>query len=176
MPDVQIRLLAPPDAAAFRALRLRCFREHAQAFTSSFEEESLKPQAVFEARLAQGGREKFWGAFAPGGAGALVGMVGLDRDPRLHCQHKGTVIAMYVAPEWAGRGVARALLDALLQEARALGLERLVLTVTHGNQPAERLYQRMGFVSFGVEPGAIKVNQRLYDKNHMGLLLQSPIA
>jgi len=171
MPDVRIRVLEPADAVAFRDLRLRCFREHASAFTSSFEEESRKPLAASQARLTPGGREKFWGAVTHAGSDVLVGMVGLDRDPRRHCQHKGTVIAMYVAPEWTGRGLARALLDAVLQEARAVGLERLVLTVTQGNQPAERLYQRMGFESFGIEPGAIKVGQRLYDKNHMALLL-----
>ena len=169
--DVQVRPLGPPDAAAFRALRLRGFREHPEAFTTSYEEESLKPLPVSEARLSQTGREKFWGAFTQDGKGDLVGMVGLDRDPRRHCQHKGMVIAMYVASEWAGRGLGRALLGAVLQDAKAAGLERLVLTVTRGNQAAEHLYQRTGFASFGVEPGATKVNQQLYDKTYMGLVL-----
>jgi RimJ/RimL family protein N-acetyltransferase len=169
--DVQVRPLGPPDAAAFRALRLRGFREHPEAFTTSYEEELLKPVSVSEVRLGQTGREKFWGAFTHHGKGDLVGMVGLDRDPRRHCQHKGMVIAMYVATEWTGHGLGRALLGAVLQDAKAAGLERLVLTVTRGNQAAEHLYQRTGFVSFGIEPGAIKVNQQLYDKNYMGLVL-----
>ena len=56
-------------------------------------------------------------------------------------------------------------------DARASDLELLVLTVTHGNDGAEKLYLDMGFQSFGIEPGAIKVENRLYDKNHMYLLL-----
>lgn len=169
--NVLIRPLGPLDAQPFRALRLRALQEHPDAFTSSFEEEVHKPLSLSEARLAPSGREKFWGAVTDGGTGALVGMVGLDRDPRRHCQHKGTVVAMYVAPQWTGHGLGRALLAAVLQEARAAGLERLVLTVTRGNQAAEQLYQRVGFVSFGVEPGAIKVQQQLFDKNYMGLVL-----
>ncbi len=169
--ELNIRVLSPADATAFRALRLRALKEHPDAFTSSFEEEQHKPLALSEARLAPSGREKFWGAWTEDGGGELVGMVGLDRDPRRHCQHKGTVVAMYVAPAWTGRGLGHALLAALLQEARSLGLERLVLTVTRGNQAAEQLYQRVGFVTFGVEPGAIKVQQQLFDKTYMGLVL-----
>ena len=163
-----IRRLQPGDAADYRKLRLRAFREHPVAFTSSFEEESLKPVASSEQRLAAASTGRFWGAFADG---VLVGTVGLDREQRIKNRHKATVIGMYVAPEYSRRGMGRALMEALLADARTSDLDLLVLTVTHGNDGAEKLYLDMGFQSFGIEPGAIKVENRLYDKNHMYLLL-----
>jgi ribosomal protein S18 acetylase RimI-like enzyme len=166
-----IRRLVASDAPTYRALRLRAFRDHPEAFTSSYEEELQKALSHSEQRLATASSAKFWGAFE---SGQLAGMVGLDREQRVKNRHKAVVIGMYVAPEFARRGIARALLDTLLADARAGDLELLVLTVTAGNQGAEQLYLDAGFASFGIEPKAIKVHNRFFDKNHMYLQLTRP--
>jgi hypothetical protein len=46
-----IRRLMPDDAGEYRTLRLRALREHPDAFTSSFEEEQIRPLAWAQARL-----------------------------------------------------------------------------------------------------------------------------
>lgn len=162
---MDIRRLTIADAAAYRALRLRSFREHPEAFTTSYEE--LERQSLADAGKRMGEAHlKFWGAFEHG---ALCGHVGLDRETRIKCRHKAKLVGMYVAPEYAGRGVGRALVEALLAEARLDGLELIVLTVTEGNSGAEKLYERCGFRSFGIEPRAIKVEGRACGKNHMYL-------
>jgi ribosomal protein S18 acetylase RimI-like enzyme len=163
---MDIRRLQPTDAEPYRALRLRALREHPEAFTSSFEEDSQEPVAASQKRLE--GKVRMWGAFVDG---ALVGIVGLDPEARLKNRHKAHVVGMYVAPEAGRRGVGRALMDALLADARASGFELLVLTVTAGNDGARDLYVRCGFKTFGIEPGAIKVDGRAYDKDHMALPL-----
>ncbi len=164
MPD--IRVLTPADAPVYRALRLRMLREHPEAFTSSYEEDVQQPSQVTEARLATP-RVTFWGAFVDG---ALQGAVGLDRETRVKNRHKATVVGMYVAPEAAGHGLGRALMEALVAHARAEPpLQLLVLTVTHGNAHAQRLYEHWGFRSFGIEPKAILVAGTFYAKNHMAL-------
>ena len=50
-----------------------------------------------------------------------------------------------VLPEFHRQGVGRALLSALLAEARALEAERILLEVRASNQPAIRLYNSKGF-------------------------------
>jgi RimJ/RimL family protein N-acetyltransferase len=169
--DLHIRRLLSGDAVEYRALRLRALRDHPEAFTSSYEEEALKPLASSEQRLGDTSLVRFWGAFVDS---RLVGTVGLDREQRLKVQHKALVIGMYVAPEHAQRGIAQALLGTLLTDARASQLELLVLTVTSGNQGAERLYLNAGFASWGIEPGAIKVQNQRFSKNHMFLQLAAP--
>ena len=166
---MQIRRLTLADAADYRALRLRSFREHPEAFTTSHEELERQSLADTEKRMTAP-NIKLWGAFD---GDRLLGHIGLDRETRTKCRHKATLVGMYVAPEAAGRGIGRALVDVLLADARADGLELIVLTVTDGNAKAAGLYERCGFRSFGVEPHAIKVNGQAYGKNHMYLLIPS---
>ena len=109
-----IRCLLGRDAGDYRALRLRGFREHPEAFTSSYEEESLRPLDDAVQRLGAAATASFWGAFCGRRAGG------------------------------------------------------------HRRQPgAERLYLDAGFASYGIEPGAIKVLNQRFDKNHMFLQLGS---
>jgi ribosomal protein S18 acetylase RimI-like enzyme len=167
---MRIRPLTPDDADAYRALRLRGLREHPQAFTSSYEEDVEQPLQVSRARLSST-RQTFWGAVE---GGELYGIVGLEREARMKNRHKAWVVGMYVAPEAAGQGVGLKLLEALLVQARSEKLEALLLTVTEGSGPARRLYDRLGFRSFGIEPRAIKVGEEYFAKNHMILDLTTP--
>ena len=164
---MDIRRLQSDDASDYRTLRLRALWEFPQAFTSSYEEDEKLPLVASEKRLASA-HQKFWGAFE---AGELWGMVGLEREHRAKNRHKAKVVSMYVAHERMGRGIGGALMQALIEDARASGLELLVLTVTEGDSAAVRLYERSGFRSFGIEPRAIKVDGHAYAKNHMCLEL-----
>lgn len=158
----------PADAPAYRALRLAGLAAHPEAFTSSFEEDAAKPLAVTEARLAPDGDAAIFGAFVDG---ALVGAVGLVRDPRRKRRHAAEIVAMYVASGHARRGIGRALLAHAIAVARAAGVLQLALTVTQGNDAARALYAAAGFATFGVEPRAINVDGRYYAKEHMLLAL-----
>jgi len=166
---MQIRRLTVDDAAAYRELRLRSFREHPEAFTTSWEELERQPLSDTERRMAASNM-KFWGAFD---GDRLCGYVGLDRETRTKSRHKATLIGMYVEPESVGRGLGRELVEVLIDEARADGLVLIVLTVTDGNDRATGLYERLGFRSFGVEPKAICVGGTFFGKNHMYLDLTS---
>ena len=55
-----------------------------------------------------------------------------------------------VLPQWRGRGVVTELVTAVLQEARAQGVERVFVTVTNDDLPGLGLYQRLGFTITGV--------------------------
>ena len=52
---------------------------------------------------------------------------------------------MYVAPAARGRGVSMAILRAIEDEARAMGLTRLVLETGTGQPDAVRFYEREGY-------------------------------
>jgi ribosomal protein S18 acetylase RimI-like enzyme len=77
---------------------------------------------------------------------------------------------MYVRPEARGRGVADALMRALVEHAR--GRVRLLkLTVMADNARARAFYERHGFRLYGVEPQAVRQDGELRDEALMWLPL-----
>jgi GNAT superfamily N-acetyltransferase len=55
-------------------------------------------------------------------------------------------VSMWVAPDTRRQGVGDALVQRVIAWAEQAGFTRLELAVTVGNEAAERLYERCGFV------------------------------
>ncbi|HZY41048.1 MAG TPA: GNAT family N-acetyltransferase [Anaerolineae bacterium] len=168
---INIRLLTEADAGAFREVRLRALREEPTAFTSSIEEFSQHTLDKIAARFRSDPAESFMlGAFD---ADRLVGMIGFYRETALKLRHKGDIISLYVAPEARGQGIATALLRAAIDRARSIaGLEQLMLGVVATQIVARKLYEALGFVVFGREPRAVKIDDQFLDEEFMVLDLR----
>ena len=79
---------------------------------------------------------------------------------------------MYVAPRLRGQGAGEALLvEALRQAGRCEGLRTILLSVSQTQAAAKRLYERLGFRTYGVEPGALRVGDRYLDEEFLALRL-----
>jgi len=72
-------------------------------------------------------------------AGTPIGRFYVDRSGR-----DFELVEISLLPEWRGRGRGAALIGALLEAARSGGADRVILSVTPDN-PARRLYRRLGF-------------------------------
>lgn len=70
-----------------------------------------------------------------------AGCVALRRVNDHACEMK----RMFVYPEYHGRGVGRALADAVIESARVLGYRSMVLDTSIHQAEAQRLYRRIGF-------------------------------
>jgi len=164
-----IRRLTRADVAAFRALRLEGLQRYPEAFGSSYEEESEYTPADFERFLPDSPPGGAYGAFVDG---ALVGIAALVVSPKLKQRHKGHLVAVYLTPAHRRGGLARRLIEMLLQEARTSGLLSVTLTVTAGNEAARRLYLGLGFVPYGLERRAVCVDGIFHDDELMALELE----
>jgi phosphinothricin acetyltransferase len=58
--------------------------------------------------------------------------------------------SVYVEREWRGKGVGRRLLEHLIEQARALGYHKMMLSTFPFNASGLALYERMGFSQAGV--------------------------
>lgn len=121
--------------AAARAL----IREHFEAHSESHTRDQI--ESVI-ARLPDpyvppsGG---LWIAWQDGEAAGCVALQPLSHDV-------GEVKRMYVRPANRGKGIARALGNLVIDEARRRGYARLRLGTLEAMQPAQNLYSSLGFL------------------------------
>lgn len=85
--------------------------------------------------------------------GKVVGMVGLIRNK----PGVAELQRMSVSPLCRRMGIARKLMDELLEHARAQRYEKLVLSTTSAQTPAIRLYKKYGFKLMAVIPYPQKI-------------------
>jgi ribosomal protein S18 acetylase RimI-like enzyme len=139
--DLVVRRIRPEDWDIARSLRLRGLADAPDAFTRTYQEESVQPDAFWIDRAAaacSGNRRATFLAFnghLP--AGIATGIVDDDDQPQL--------VSMWVDPALRGRRLGESLVNAVVQWALDDGFKRLLLWVSEDNDPAIRLYQRVGF-------------------------------
>lgn len=95
-----------------------------------------------------------WVAEAEAERGTVIGGAGVQLRPILPRPPDGgddlvlgpeaIVLNVYVEPAWRRRGVAAALMRALLDDLAVRGIQRIVL---HASPDGRRLYERLGFVA-----------------------------
>ena len=167
-----VRRLEADDLPAYKQLRDEMLARHPEAFTSDAGTEACRKPEDYRYRLGLDDAEGGHLTLGAWGGSDLLGAIGLERDLRLKVRHIGPVVGMMVRGPQQGRGIGRALLEALVDEARdGFGLELLTLTVTAGNISALRLYERAGFVTFGTLHKALKLGTAYHDKVHMAMYL-----
>ena len=161
---------ADPSAAAQGVKETLSASAHRLAEASGGKLVVLGPQdwhaviALEQAEELSSGLSVYFGVCADAPQGELPVLcgyagvkIGLDSD----------VMTMGVLPDFRGRGLGRALMDALLELARQRGSERVFLEVRASNIPAITLYEQSGFERGGVtkayfrNPREDAVNMRL---------------
>jgi len=100
---IQIRRLAPADAALYRDIRLEGLRYNPEAFGSTFEVENARPLAFFADRI---GSSQTFGALH---GSELVGIAALLIHEGQKEAHKGLLVGMYVRPSARRAGVGQRL-------------------------------------------------------------------
>jgi ribosomal protein S18 acetylase RimI-like enzyme len=81
----------------------------------------------------------------------VAGSVQLDLVAKPNGAHRAEVMKLMVHPAHRRQGIARALMLALEEKARAIGRTTLVLDTREGD-PSERLYRSLGYSCIGVIP------------------------
>lgn len=164
---INIRPVKVEEAAHFRKLRLYGLQESPTAFGRAYDEEVLRPLAHTITRLKnqQQPNNFVMGAFE---ADQLAGVAGFLQYEGLKERHKSMIWGVYVHPDFRGRGIARRLMEAILEQVKSLpSVKQIHLTVMNDNAIAKTLYRRLGFVEWGIEPRALLIDGVYYDEAHM---------
>ena len=128
----QLRVAGPGDLDLVTALEAEVFSE--DPWTPFMIAEELSSPA-----------SRYW--IATDGSGNVIGYGGAKVGG-----DQADVMTIGVAPHARGRGVGRAILDALLEGARQAGAADIFLDVRPSNEGAIALYNSRGFVEIGRRP------------------------
>ena len=163
---IHVQQLTAEHAAQYRALMLHAYQHEPDAFTSEPGERADLPLSWWGQRIE--GPQQSAIAFGAFGDGELVGCVALEFSTRAKTIHKAHLIGMYLLEAWRGQRLGHQLLELALGYAKQRpGIEVVSLTVTEGNTAAIALYEAAGFISFGVEPMAMRTPTGYKAKIHM---------
>jgi GNAT superfamily N-acetyltransferase len=69
----------------------------------------------------------------------------------LHKRPFGLMENVFVEPAYRGKGYGQALLEAVVDEAKAVPCYKLICTARFGNKKVHRWYKRNGFAEHGLE-------------------------
>jgi GNAT superfamily N-acetyltransferase len=148
--DYTIRRCMQADALTIARHRVEMFREMGEVPTEELAVELLNEStSALAACLADG---TYIGWFAIDSAAMVIGGAGVHVKPQLprisHDRRRvedtavPLAVNVYTDVQWRGRGVARALMCALMKWAEAHGTDRVVLHASDAGRP---LYESLGF-------------------------------
>jgi ribosomal protein S18 acetylase RimI-like enzyme len=134
----------------YREIRLESLKAHPEYFESSYQEQKKLPRLMFEKAIEQPQDERFvLGAFDKDQIVGICGFVYIKNQTNAGLRNVGSLIQLYVKPEYRGMGVGLYLVEYLIEEGFQIpGIEHIVLEVSEDNQPAIRIYEQAGFVPY----------------------------
>lgn len=145
---VVIRRIFPDEIDVFRRIRLEALRTEPSSFASRYEDWVILPVEDWRRRLHDP-------VFVVFGGDEPVGIMGLLRQRPSKMAHRATLVMVYLRASFRGTGLARDLLDVIIDFARDEGILQLELAVSAENSAALRFYQRHGFIEVGRIPGGL---------------------
>lgn len=126
---VIVRKMQPEDVPAVAALEAACFSEpwSEQAFMDALKQ----PEAL------------------------MMTAIGMGNNPMGYCgiylsADEGEITNVAVHPDHRKQGIADVILTEMLSEAWKRGAKNIYLEVRESNLPAQKLYEKHGFVSCGI--------------------------
>lgn len=166
--DVVVRRLGAADLERYVALRLEMLAESPWAFGSSPGQDRGSDPEHMRRVLSGGPTLEHAVIGAAEGDGRLVSVAGVMRETALKRRHIASIFGVYTTPSARGRGLGRQVVATALHLARSwAGVEWAQLSVSERGAAAQRLYASLGFVAWGTEPDALRVDGVGYAETHM---------
>lgn len=160
--------LQPGDASVYRRVHLESLKTFPDNFGTLYEDQAKVAKLQFETFIETRSRDNFViGAFVES---ELIAIAGFRREERPKTRHRGEVVQVFVRPAFHGQKIGETLVRKVIYAAFSLpGIESLELSLVADNSAARRLYEKIGFETYGVRSGYFKFGENYSDQRFMQL-------
>jgi len=149
--QIDVRRIRPTDAAALKTTRLAALADAPFAFGSTYAAEVTRSDDDWRERARLGATGSSRSTFLARVDQHVVGLAGGYREAEQPSAVE--LVSMWTSPEVRRSGAGRLLVSAVVRWAADTKATSVGLWVTRGNDPAQRLYEAMGFrVTGDVQP------------------------
>jgi ribosomal protein S18 acetylase RimI-like enzyme len=162
-------LTTKKHAEKYNELRVEALLDSPEAFGTTYAEHMARSKPIERVynRFQEDGNYTF-GMLTENDD--LLGVCTLLRQSNLKEKHKAHIFAMYVTPSARKEAVGKQLVTAAIEKAKEIGVEQIMLSVVTSNKAANRLYESLGFSTYGIEKHSLKDEEQNYwDENLMVL-------
>ncbi|MEQ8316515.1 MAG: GNAT family N-acetyltransferase [Phycisphaerales bacterium] len=165
---IEVCRLGPEHTEAYVKVRQRMLHEEPWSFGSTPAEDLDLARQQTRELLADDG----WAYVGAIDGDAIVSTARLFRTTRPKQAHAASIVSVWTDPAYRGRGLGRRVLLAIIDVARGWpGVELIELSVSEPSQAARRLYESLGFMTWGVQPDAMRVHGHSASERYMQLVL-----
>lgn len=165
---MEIRKLTSEDAKAYWDLRLEALQQDPEAFATTYKDAISRVDPL--KRVASNLDSEVSATLGAFIDNELVGVMTIAEEGAPKLRHRVNLFAVYVTPRVRGKRIGIALLQAVIEHSKQLAyVEKINLTVVSTNDRAIKLYEKVGFKSFGLEHHAMKIDDTYVDEIYMSL-------
>ncbi len=163
---IYYRPLEEHDFMAFVELRKEAFLKEPESFGSDYTTYTATPlidKEHFFEKVLNYPFSFVLGAFAEDNT--MIGIAGFTCHTATKRRHKGILWGMYVKPAFRLQGIARKLAEIIMLSAKEdAQCEQILITVSPPGSVAHQFYDRLGFIQYGVEYRALKLDDEYVDE------------
>ncbi|TFE22577.1 GNAT family N-acetyltransferase [Cohnella luojiensis] len=165
---ITLRRITKDEVKEFWRLRLEALRSDPGSFAASYEESVQQSIDSVKDRIGETDDNYIIGVYDA--ENTLVGMAGFRREQALKLKHKGLIWGVYVSSTHRNQGIGKLMLSEIISRSKQLNdFKQILLCVTTTNDSGRRLYQSLGFITYGVEKNALRVGDQYLDEELMAL-------
>lgn len=169
--NIVIRKLNKSEWEVFKNLRIKAVTTDPTHFSSTLEENSSIPFYRWSDMIDQYNSENGSVMLFSEYNKTIVGMAGSVWDYNPKTKHTGSIVWVYVLPEYRGLGIAQKLIANNLQLLKSKGVIKAKLLVTKHNNKAIELYKKIGFTIVGEMEKELFVENKYYNEYLMEIFL-----
>ncbi len=160
----------------------RALRDDLDSITEIYNDVVLKTVSTFDTEPKIREEQEIWFAdhdrrhplLVAESDGLILGWASLSRWSERLAYIDTAEFSFYVAEGQRGRGIGRALLEAIIMEGRRLEMHTIIARITEGNDASFRLLESAGFEHIGIMREVGKKFGKLLDVHLMQMIYDSP--